>query len=468
MLWFLALAQASAPDVDALDATLSSLADRGAFAGMVQVNDGEQVLLRQGYGGADPDERCRIGSLSKSFTAAAVHALQDDGVWSVDDPIGTWLPEVQAVVGDGPTLAQLMRHRGGLSELAYNPWAKPPTWEQMAAGLVPTLTVESEPGVEERYSNSGYQLLAAAVATAAEQPYEELLQQRILGRLGLDDTGIGAAVSPQVDFAPRIATPLGLVPSQSNLPRLMPYDYRSPLGGDGSLSSTVSEMVSWGLLMHEGAVLSGASHAELLRPAADSHTAAGWVVEDDGRVWHNGALSPLGAYAYLRWSTEDQVAVALCGSPGVGQSDVELRHVVEAALAGEEAPRVTVHPGFLGWMAALSSVRLHALVALLGVLLAAVAPGPRGVRRGLVGLGVGMALVGAGLSHVLAGLSMGVLALVLGALRLRLAPKPASSTLVDLAAGLLGASAILGGLALLVLFAGWTWLMDNMWTVLGG
>lgn len=291
LLPLLAAPALAAPDVDNLDAVLRAAADRGELVAAVQVVDGDQVLLDRVYGDAPPDPVCRIGSVSKSLTAATVYALADAGTLSLDTPIGDLLPRVHDRIGAGPTLRQLTMHQGGLSEPVANPWMPPPTWELQAATMLPQLSVEVPAGTRFRYSNFGYTLLSAAVSTTAEQSLEATMQHHILGPLAMADTGIAADSTRDARLLQgRIPTPIGLVDARKALPRLMPNDFRWPSGGAGALTSSPADLVRWAAALRDGSVLTIESRDALLDADPDSHYAAGWMVAKDGQIWHNATL----------------------------------------------------------------------------------------------------------------------------------------------------------------------------------
>ena len=90
------------PDASAmprLRARLEQLEADGQFMGVVLVAQGDRLLMREAYGPADsetgqlntPDDRFRLASLSKQFTAAAILRLQDQGRLSIDDPVCRWI-----------------------------------------------------------------------------------------------------------------------------------------------------------------------------------------------------------------------------------------------------------------------------------------------------------------------------------------------------------------------------------------
>src|SRR5215831_745664 len=93
----------------------------GVFA---EVRDGDQVW-RGAAGVADvstgrpvtPDMRHRVGSISKSFTAAAVLQQVENGRIGLDTPIGRYLPQfVPGERGNTITVRMLINHTSGLAE----------------------------------------------------------------------------------------------------------------------------------------------------------------------------------------------------------------------------------------------------------------------------------------------------------------------------------------------------------------
>src|SRR4051795_10073601 len=100
----------------------------GVFA---EVRDEDQVW-RGAAGVADlstghpvtPDMRHRVGSITKTFTAAAVLQQVERGQIGLDTPIGHYLPRlVPGERGNAITVRMLINHTSGLAE--YLPYAFP-------------------------------------------------------------------------------------------------------------------------------------------------------------------------------------------------------------------------------------------------------------------------------------------------------------------------------------------------------
>ena len=84
-------------DTTARDERVASVA-WGVVAGGELVEHGSTGILHHDV---PADERAvyRIASMTKSFTAAVVLALRDEGAWSLDDAVALHAPELATVVG---------------------------------------------------------------------------------------------------------------------------------------------------------------------------------------------------------------------------------------------------------------------------------------------------------------------------------------------------------------------------------
>jgi D-alanyl-D-alanine carboxypeptidase len=116
-------------------AELKTAIDKVHRAGMpgvfAEVRDGDQVW-RGAAGAADiitgrpvtPEMRHRVGSITKTFTAAAILQQVESGQIGLDTPIGHYLPHlVPGERGHTITVRMLINHTSGLAE--YLPYAYP-------------------------------------------------------------------------------------------------------------------------------------------------------------------------------------------------------------------------------------------------------------------------------------------------------------------------------------------------------
>jgi CubicO group peptidase (beta-lactamase class C family) len=125
----------------------------------------------------------RIGSVTKTVTAAAILKLRDDGKLSLDEPAATYLPELAGVrypSADAPfiTLRHLLAHRSGL------PRDRKGTAAERAA-LLDGMVLEFTPGERESYSNFGFSVLGLVVERVANEPYAAYVQKAFFTPLGM-------------------------------------------------------------------------------------------------------------------------------------------------------------------------------------------------------------------------------------------------------------------------------------------
>ncbi|MBU1326177.1 MAG: beta-lactamase family protein [Alphaproteobacteria bacterium] len=248
-----------------LKAALDAEAARGRLSGAVLVARGDRVLFRQAYGLADREagvpvavsSRFRLASVSKQFTAAAILRLQDEGVLSVDDPLCRWIqpcPQAWAPI----RLRHLLSHTSGVPDLmAQAGWGR----RRVAPTTLADLTTASsfyrlqfEPGTKIRYSNAGYNLLAAVVEAAAGMEFHAWLQANFFTPLGMHDTGYDGSDTIVMGYADLAG---GITPQ--------PNANVSVITGAGALYSTVDDLLVWNRALHGGDLLSDESYADMIR-----------------------------------------------------------------------------------------------------------------------------------------------------------------------------------------------------------
>jgi len=144
----------------------------------------------------DGDTLMRIGSVTKAFTGQVLASLVADGTVSLTDPLQTYLDWGVSVPGrDGHVirLIELATHTSGLPrEVERQPGPaddpfKTLTPEAYAKGLASDPLLFT-PGTGALYSNFAFDVLSAALGSAAGKPYADVLKERVLDPIGLKDT----------------------------------------------------------------------------------------------------------------------------------------------------------------------------------------------------------------------------------------------------------------------------------------
>jgi CubicO group peptidase (beta-lactamase class C family) len=223
----------------------------------------------------------RIASMTKSFTAATVLCLRDEGLLSLDTPLADLLPPARSIglPASAPPLriAHLLTMTGGFP--TDDPWGDrqeslplPDFDALVAAGL----TFCRPPGLEFEYANIGYALLGRVIAQVTGSDYRDVVRERLLDPLGMTASTFDVtATSHRV--VGRHPTAQGLIDQAEG-----PSGAFSPMGG---LWSTVGDVATWVAFLESAwadapdmGMLSRWSRREMQRP----HVVAGR--EADGSI----------------------------------------------------------------------------------------------------------------------------------------------------------------------------------------
>lgn len=194
----------------ALEVDLAAVQNRGRLPSVVAgvVRDGGLVwtgtrgrTVRRGDDARpDADTQYKIGSVTKTMTAALVMLARERGELALDD-------RVSRFVSEGPfpdaSLRSLLAHTAGLSAEPVGSW-----WERSpgvdAAALAAAHADEQwvlEPGAMFHYSNLGYGVLGRVVEVVTGLTWAEALQQQLLDPLGLTRTTYQFSVPYAEGFA---------------------------------------------------------------------------------------------------------------------------------------------------------------------------------------------------------------------------------------------------------------------------
>ncbi len=141
-----------------------------------------------------------IASITKTFTTLVLADMANQGVVNLNDPIEKYVPsnvKVPQYNGTKITLENLATHTSGLPFMPSNIWINNTVGDlnsdynetQLYQGLSNT-TLLSEPGTKFLYSDFGTGLLGYILSVKAGILYEQLVKDRILDVLGMNDTKI--------------------------------------------------------------------------------------------------------------------------------------------------------------------------------------------------------------------------------------------------------------------------------------
>ncbi|PPK95335.1 CubicO group peptidase (beta-lactamase class C family) [Kineococcus xinjiangensis] len=307
------------------------------------VRDGELVwwASRGLVAGARPTPatQYRIGSITKTFVAAAVLRAVQDGLAGLDDPVGAHLPEL---TGTGAlTVGQLLAQSSGVRAETEGPW-----WERTPGGdwstLLPQLGEEAvrlRPGTRFHYSNVGYAILGELVARLRGRGWAEVVAEQFLRPLGMRRT----TLRPSGEHAPGLA-----VHPWADVVLPEPEHDAGAMAPAGQLWSTVGDLARWAgaLAGREPGALDPAVAASMRElQAADDQPGGGWssgyglglqLWNEGGRLHAGHSGSMPGFVAMLRADVSSGDAVLALTNSTTGFGDLPARLL--AAYAEAEPP----------------------------------------------------------------------------------------------------------------------------------
>jgi len=204
---------ARADDPKGIPATLQPFVENHSLAGAVTlVANKDKVLALDAVGFADvsakkplrTDSVFWIASMSKPITAAGLMILVDEGKVKLDDPVEKYLPEFKnawlAVEQDkehillkkpkhAPTVREALSHTSGMP---FRSAMEEPTIDVLplrdAVKSYAITPLQYEPGTKYVYSNAGINTAGRIIEVASGMPYEDFLDKRLFGPLGMKDT----------------------------------------------------------------------------------------------------------------------------------------------------------------------------------------------------------------------------------------------------------------------------------------
>jgi D-alanyl-D-alanine carboxypeptidase len=215
-----------------------------------------------------PDAKFLSGSIGKSFVAALVLDLTNDGYLSLDDRIEKWLgaapwfdrlPNAHDI-----TVRMLLNHSSGIPDHLFTTrflrailqkrYFGDPLSPFTPAQLI-ALVLGQEPlfpaGTGFHYTDTGYILLGLIIESATGRSYYDLLRERVLGplRLGLTVPADRLEIPGLVSGYHRWLSPL---PSKvTDEKGILLLDPRSEWTG-GGLATNPADLVSWAQQLYEG------------------------------------------------------------------------------------------------------------------------------------------------------------------------------------------------------------------------
>ncbi|MCC3748865.1 beta-lactamase [Rouxiella badensis] len=202
---FIASAQAASSEQDKIDSIIKPLMAQYQIPGMaiaVSIN-GKNTFYNYGVASKETHKAVsqntifEIGSLSKTFTATLANWAAQQGKISYSDAASHYIPELQGSAFDKITLLNLATHTSGLplfepDHVKNN--AQLMAWFKQWKPAQPA-------GTQRIYSNMGIGLLGMIAAKSLNQPFIDIMKNRMLPALGMHNSYVQVPADKMGEYA---------------------------------------------------------------------------------------------------------------------------------------------------------------------------------------------------------------------------------------------------------------------------
>lgn len=317
-----------AQDIDrkAVDAIIQQALKEWHVPGVaVAIVQDDKIVYLEGHGVREigkpepitPDTLFAIASVTKSFTAAAVATMVDDGKMKWDDPVKKYLRFFRLsdpLASEQASLRDLLCHRTGLS--GHNElWGDSPWSREELVRRAGFLKLSKPFRTTWQYQNLMYLAAGMAAGAANKSSWEQLVQRRLFDPLGMTGANFSARTT---ELAPNHASP-------HRNGKVIPFRNLDVAGPFVSINASARDMAQWvrfqlgdGTLdgkrvlseaqlkeMHTPQIVMNRQH-ELLETLLPEHDffsyGLGWFVNDyrgHVLVWHSGDIDGFSALVTL-------------------------------------------------------------------------------------------------------------------------------------------------------------------------
>jgi len=326
----------------------------------VRMPDGQTWLGSAGEAEFLPDRPVEddtvfsIASVTKTFIAALILQLAEEGKLDLDAPFGTYFDD--APRKDSVTIRQLLSHRSGIYNYFENPRYYRISRAWLRASSAPGLLARDyrwtydeimdlvktgyfKPGESYHYSNTNYVILGRIAEAVGGAPLHEQLRTRFFEPLGLGDTYYQPAEVPPADAAHGHWDYGSGYADHTRDARVLPFMAAvSVADAAGAIASTAGDLATWAEALYGGRVLSEESLMQMttiLEPGAYGLGTDVAVFAGHRGYGHRGGLR--GFEASMWYFPKDGVAVVLLSNQGNWLTDVPMEKLVRAVLGKARA-----------------------------------------------------------------------------------------------------------------------------------
>ena len=300
-------------DVGTLDTYLHTIHLKKKFNGEILIAEGNTIVYQKSVGMASHENnvelkngaKYRIASITKTFTGTLVAIAQEEQKLNVQDKASDYLKDLSPKFKN-ITIGQLLHHTSGLphNEGIENYWqtkSKLQTTTKQMIEEINTLNLLFESGSQMQYSSLGYYLLASILEDVYKDSFENILKDKVLKTLQMNETGI----VDDLKIIPQMASGYHLITDDSLV--VAPYRNYSMLKGAGDMYATATDLLKWNNSFFSNTLLSEKEKKMVFTKTKNSHPknddsyGYGWYLSSDTpkKCYHGGGTWGYSTYTSL-------------------------------------------------------------------------------------------------------------------------------------------------------------------------
>lgn len=188
-------------DKTKLNDYLNELAENNKFMGSVAIVHNDKITYANSTGFSNvekqqkPNKRTTygIGSISKVFTSVLILKAVEENKLTLSKKLSEFFPSVKN--SDKITIGNLLNHRSGIhnftTDKTFLEWNTQKKSESEMIQIITKGGSDFEPDSKAEYSNSNYILLSYILEKIYKESYSDILQGKIVKKLGLRNTYFG-------------------------------------------------------------------------------------------------------------------------------------------------------------------------------------------------------------------------------------------------------------------------------------
>lgn len=249
-----------------MDAYFDHLFAQQKFMGTASIGFKDRIFYTKAVGYANADSKkqltnnskFRVGSITKTFTAALVLKAVEEQKLRLDDKLALYYPLIKNA--DKITITHLLQHRSGIVNYSELPgeaaWEAIPHSQEAFINFFINEPANFEPGTDYEYSNTNYALLGFIIEQLYKLPYARIVDQQICQPLALHNT----YYTTTTDTARNEAISYNI---QNRYIKNSAVDY-SNNPGSGGIVSTAIDINKFLFALFNGKVINAASLTNML------------------------------------------------------------------------------------------------------------------------------------------------------------------------------------------------------------